>query len=54
MLLVLILACAVKTRDTTYTDPDAYGAVEGTGIEAVQRALAQVRRPGYVAPLPAS
>ncbi len=34
MLLVLILACAVKTRDTTYTDPDAYGAVEGTGIEA--------------------
>jgi tRNA-dihydrouridine synthase A len=27
---------------------------EGAGIEAVQRALAQVRRPGYVAPLPAS
>ena len=34
MLLALVLACGVKTRDTTYTDPDAYGAVEGTGIEA--------------------
>jgi PBP1b-binding outer membrane lipoprotein LpoB len=30
----LTLGCGVKTRDTTYTDPDAYGAVEGTGIEA--------------------
>jgi len=26
--------CAVKTKQTTYVDPDAYGAVEGTGIEA--------------------
>lgn len=30
----LTLGCGVKTRDTTYIDPDAYGAVEGTGIEA--------------------
>ncbi len=32
--LMLLLACGVKTRDTTYTDPDAYGVVDGTGIEA--------------------
>jgi hypothetical protein len=31
---LLSAGCAVKTRDTTYVDPDAYGAVEGTGIEA--------------------
>ena len=26
--------CGVKTKKTTYVDPDAYGAVEGTGLEA--------------------
>ena len=30
----LLCACAPKTTQTTYVDPDAYGAVEGTGIEA--------------------
>ena len=30
----LLLAGCVKTVQTTYVDPDAYGAVEGTGIEA--------------------
>lgn len=36
LLLVFGIAsgCAVKTKQTTYVDPDAYGAVEGTGIEA--------------------
>jgi PBP1b-binding outer membrane lipoprotein LpoB len=35
-------ACGVKTKQTTYVDPDAYGAVEGTGIEARDvRAVAQ-------------
>ena len=29
----LLFGCAT-TRATTYVDPDAYGAVEGTGIEA--------------------
>ncbi|MEL6347266.1 MAG: CsgG/HfaB family protein [Myxococcota bacterium] len=31
---LLCAGCAVKTRETTYVDPDAVGAVEGTGIEA--------------------
>ena len=31
---LLVGGCAIKTRETTYVDPDAYGAVEGTGIEA--------------------
>jgi len=31
---VLAMGCGVKTKKTTYVDPDAYGAVEGTGIEA--------------------
>jgi PBP1b-binding outer membrane lipoprotein LpoB len=30
----LTAGCAVKTQQTTYVDPDAYGAVEGTGIES--------------------
>lgn len=30
----LASGCAVKTKNTTYVDPDAYSAVEGTGIEA--------------------
>ncbi len=30
----LTAGCAVKTKQTTYVDPDAYSAVEGTGIEA--------------------
>lgn len=29
-----LLACGAKTKKTTYVDPDAYGQVEGTGIEA--------------------
>lgn len=29
-----LAACGVRTTQTTYVDPDAYGAVEGTGIEA--------------------
>ena len=33
-LLALTVGCGVKTKKTTYVDPDAYGAVEGTGIEA--------------------
>ena len=28
------MGCATKTKRTTYVDPDAYGAVEGTGLEA--------------------
>ena len=40
--LPLALGCGVKTKKTTYVDPDAYGAVEGTGIEARDvRAVAQ-------------
>jgi PBP1b-binding outer membrane lipoprotein LpoB len=31
---LLAMGCATKTKRTTYVDPDAYGAVEGTGIEA--------------------
>lgn len=34
LLLVSLVACGVKTIQTTYVDPDTYGAVEGTGIEA--------------------
>jgi PBP1b-binding outer membrane lipoprotein LpoB len=34
LLLVALTACGVKTIQTTYVDPDSYGAVEGTGIEA--------------------
>lgn len=34
MAALLTAGCAVKTRETTYVDPDAYGQVEGTGIEA--------------------
>ena len=30
----ITLGCAVKTTQTTYVNPDSYGAVEGTGIEA--------------------
>ena len=33
-LLLTVTACGVKTKKTVYVDPDAYGAVEGTGIEA--------------------
>jgi PBP1b-binding outer membrane lipoprotein LpoB len=33
-LALLLAACGVKTKKTTYVDPDAYGAVEGTGLEA--------------------
>ncbi len=29
-----LTGCGVKTKKTTYVDPDAYGAVEGTGLEA--------------------
>lgn len=32
--LALLVGCGVKTKKTTYVSPDAYGAVEGTGIEA--------------------
>jgi len=31
---LLALGCGVKSKKTTYVDPDAYGAVEGTGLEA--------------------
>ncbi len=31
---LLLPSCAARTVQTTYVDPDAYGAVEGTGIEA--------------------
>lgn len=31
---LLATGCATKTKRTTYVDPDAYGAVEGTGLEA--------------------
>ncbi len=34
LLAVLALGCGVKSKKTTYVDPDAYGAVEGTGLEA--------------------
>lgn len=35
MLAALLTAgCGIKTTKTTYVDPDSYGAVEGTGIEA--------------------
>ena len=34
MAALMTAGCAVKTRETTYVDPDAYGQVEGTGIEA--------------------
>lgn len=35
LLATFVLAgCGPKTRTTTYVNPDAYGAVEGTGIEA--------------------
>ena len=34
LLLIGVSACGVKTKQTTYVDPDAYGKVEGTGIEA--------------------
>jgi PBP1b-binding outer membrane lipoprotein LpoB len=34
LLLLGVSACGVKTKQTTYVDPDAYGNVEGTGIEA--------------------
>ena len=30
----LLSGCATKTKKATYVDPDAYGEVEGTGIEA--------------------
>ena len=33
-LTLLVMGCATKTKRTTYVDPDAYGAVEGTGLEA--------------------
>ena len=33
-LLLTVTACGVKTKKTVYVDPDAYGEVEGTGIEA--------------------
>jgi PBP1b-binding outer membrane lipoprotein LpoB len=33
-LALLVAGCGVKTKKTTYVDPDAYGAVEGTGLEA--------------------
>lgn len=32
--LVALSGCAMRSRTTTYVNPDAYGAVEGTGIEA--------------------
>ena len=39
---VFVAGCGVKTKKTTYVDPDAYGAVEGTGMEARDiRAVAQ-------------
>lgn len=28
------VGCATRTKKTTYVDPDSYGAVEGTGLEA--------------------
>lgn len=31
---LLLAGCGIKTKKTTYVDPDAVGAVEGTGIEA--------------------
>jgi PBP1b-binding outer membrane lipoprotein LpoB len=31
---VLLAGCGVKTVQATYVNPDSYGAVEGTGIEA--------------------
>ncbi len=34
LLLPLVVGCGVKTTKTTYVNPDSYGAVEGTGIEA--------------------
>lgn len=33
-LMLGLSACGVKSKKTTYVDPDAYGAVEGTGLEA--------------------
>ena len=34
LLAALCLGCATKTKKTTYVNPDAYGEVEGTGLEA--------------------
>lgn len=34
LLAALAFGCGVKSKKTTYVDPDAYGAVEGTGLEA--------------------
>jgi len=31
---LLLVGCATRTKRTTYVDPDAHGAVEGTGLEA--------------------
>lgn len=33
-LMLGLAGCGVKSKKTTYVDPDAYGAVEGTGLEA--------------------
>lgn len=39
---LMAAGCGIKTKKTTYVDPDSYGAVEGTGIEARDvRAVAQ-------------
>jgi hypothetical protein len=34
ILAAFAFGCGVKSKKTTYVDPDAYGAVEGTGLEA--------------------
>ena len=34
ILALLLTGCAAKTKKATYVDPDAVGAVEGTGLEA--------------------
>ena len=39
---MLVAGCGIKTKKTTYVNPDTYGSVEGTGIEARDvRAMAQ-------------
>jgi PBP1b-binding outer membrane lipoprotein LpoB len=53
-LLALVLgAGCVKTKKTTYVDPDAYGAVEGTGIEArdVRAVASQMARDLLASPI---
>ena len=51
-----LAGCGVKSKKTTYVDPDAYGAVEGTGLEArdVRAVARQMSEELLVSPVLAS